>query len=524
MPNLVPMERNFEEYPVFEVGRRVKKGGDPIFFSRTYESPVKTDLDLDVEDDKGMAFDQSWRLQVSNELGRPGVTEQDFYVAVMVLLDRGGGMPPDRELDLSLYEIARLCGRSRSQKDYEYIKEGLRRIESTHAVSRQAFWSATRQAHIDRSVNPWNTHFRDYKEIRGNRSLTTGRHTISFTTAFAKSIEDGYVSFLDTDFYFSLSLPTSKRLCRLLSACAMTTAPRSNPRWEVEITQLRDQFPLSKNYVYRSKIEEKLFPAHEELVAGGYLLDFSLEKREDGVYACYEINRRFAELRNDQLLETSPTNRPAMEMMASVGISRKVQLESIKKYSPDLCLKIAAMFPYQKWPDNPMGAFKAALQDPDTHLPRWETNVHRHSQSEIQSDPLTHPAPDTTEASFDLAAGDGDEKPRREPPEPDPEAQDLWKKALDIVSEEIDTPSFNVWFEGTVPIKVEDEVLTIAVPNSFAREYISDRFKNQLEAALTAQLGVDATLRILVHGQRPETNTATTTTPETTRAPRKEGR
>lgn len=485
MPNLVSMERNFEEYPVFEVGRQAKKDGEPIFFCRTYESPGNEDLDA--KDNKGVAFDQSWRLQVSNELGRPGVTEQDFYVAVMVLLDRAGGMPPDRELDLSLYEIARLCGRSRSQKDYEYIKEGLRRIESTHAVSRQAFWSATRQAHIDRSVNPWNTHFRDYKEIRGNRSLTTGRHTISFTTAFAKSIEEGYVSLLDTDFYFSLSLPTSKRLCRLLSACATTTASQSNPRWEVEITQLRDQLPLSKNYVYRSKIEEKLLPAHEELVCGGYLLDFSLEKREDGVYACYEINRRFAELRNDQLLETSLINRPAMEMMASVGISRKVQLESIKKYSPDLCLKVAAMFPYQKWPDNPIGAFKAALQDPDTHLPRWEANVHRHSKIEVQSDPATHPAPDTTEASSDLAFGGGDEKPRREFPKSDPEAENLWNKTLDNLSEEINTPSFKVWFEGTVPIFLQDNTLTIAVPNAFAKEYIESKFKQPLEAALTQQ-------------------------------------
>ena len=356
MPEPVAMERNFEEYPFCELGRRSKTVGEPLFFSRTIPGE--------------MELDQGWRLRVSGELGRPAAAEQDFYVAVMVLLHRSGGMPESRELDLSIYEIARLCGYSRRQKDYDYIKEGLRRIESTHAESSQAFWSESRQVYLNRSVNPWNTHFRDYKEVRGNRAWRTGRHTLSFTTAFAKSIEEGYVSYLDADFFFSLSLPSSKRLTRLLSSCASSSL--SGPRWEVEITQLRDQFPLSKNYIYRSKIEEKLSPAHEELRAASYLSDFSIERREDGLYACYDVNPRFTQLRDDQVLETTATNRPALEMMAAAKVPREIRLSSIREYGPELCLEFAVLLPHQKWAKEPVAAFRAALKNPEEHLPRWK--------------------------------------------------------------------------------------------------------------------------------------------------------
>ena len=92
-------------------------------------------------------------------------------------------------------------------------------------------------------------------------------------------------------------------------------------------------------------------------------------------------------------------------------------------------------------------------------------------------------------------------------PVPDSQALSVWEDALEVLSEEMDTPSFKVWFEGTVPTHLEGDALTIVVPNSFAKEYITDRFKSKIESALSTTLGPTASLVIEVKGE-PESPAA----------------
>lgn len=488
MPAMVSLERNFEEYPFFEVSRKSRKGGGPIIFSRsTGRNPE---------------LEQTWKLRVSSDLGKPAAAEQDLYVAVMVLVERVGGMPSSRELDLSLYEIASLCGLGRRQKDYDNIKEGLRRIESTHAESRQSFWSVTLQAHLNRSVNTWNTHFRDYREVRGNRSQNSSRHTLSFTTAFAKSVEEGYVSVLDSDFYFSLALPTSKRLYRLLSAC--TSKSSSTPRWEVEMTELRDQFPLSKSYVYKSKVEEKLEPGHKELYRGGYLSDFTFEHREEDIFAVYKLNPRFLQLREDLTLETNAANRPALQMMAAAGIPRRVRLRELRKHGPSRCYEVAELMPYQRGINNPPAIFTAMCEQgvPDW----WRTAARPRVDFPGPSPgPMKLPARASVLDEGRVDGGPPDagydelcSQPAVAYPEADPRAKLVWDTALDALVEGQDgTPYVRGWFEGTVPTGLEGGTLTIVVPNDVACRYISDRFRQPLERLISFQLGQAATVNVV---------------------------
>lgn len=67
--------------------------------------------------------------------------------------------------------------------------------------------------------------------------------------------------------------------------------------------------------------------------------------------------------------------------------------------------------------------------------------------------------------------------------------EQVWSEVLDRVSEQINTPSFKVWFEGTRPVDLHDERLEVSVPNAFAKEYIESRFRPLLEEALCSVLG-----------------------------------
>ena len=96
-----------------------------------------------------------------------------------------------------------------------------------------------------------------------------------------------------------------------------------------------------------------------------------------------------------------------------------------------------------------------------------------------------------------------DRYPHPSPPAsvPDPAAGELWKDLLEDLAEEIDAPSWRVWFEGTVPVALLHNTLVLEVPNSFAQEYITERFRPSILSALESRLG-QANLELVLPGQR----------------------
>ena len=91
-----------------------------------------------------------------------------------------------------------------------------------------------------------------------------------------------------------------------------------------------------------------------------------------------------------------------------------------------------------------------------------------------------------------------------QPPPPDPAAEELWEQVLQDAEGHIeDVSSLRVWFDGISPIGLEDSTLTVAVPNSFAKEYIETRFGELLESSLKERLSKKASLRVVV-GAQPE--------------------
>jgi chromosomal replication initiator protein len=84
---------------------------------------------------------------------------------------------------------------------------------------------------------------------------------------------------------------------------------------------------------------------------------------------------------------------------------------------------------------------------------------------------------------------------------PDPQAEEEWGLLLRDVQKEIDVSSLRIWFEGIVPVHLDDNTLTISVPNSFAQEYIESRFGVLLTEIHRRRNGGDARLEVVV-GER----------------------
>jgi len=99
----------------------------------------------------------------------------------------------------------------------------------------------------------------------------------------------------------------------------------------------------------------------------------------------------------------------------------------------------------------------------------------------------------------------------------------VWTAVLEIVKEELNTPSFKTWFEHTAPVELTDDgVFVVGVQNEFARAWLEERYTQRLSAAVSQVVGTDLCVRIVVDGTVPSEVAEVADTPyvvESTEAP-----
>ena len=464
---LVSAERNLEEYPLFELKAR-QRGSKARLFERV------------VEGEGGVSLKQTWKVIPSGEYGMPGPVDQDVYLAVLQLLEQRGGMPEDGELAFSLYELRKVLGWSDdSGGAYREIRDALVRIQLTGVQSSNAFYSAADEQLIADSFNVWSVHFAQRKKRggAGPRARTTqDRHVLRFHPVFIRNYEAQYLKGLDAEFFWSLRMPLSKRLYRLIDL-----QRAGGLSWRTDLFAVRDQVPL--DYAYPSQIKRALRKAHSELEEKGFLLGVEYECNTDVLL--YRISQAFARRQKALELSGTPQEMFAIERLMREGVRGDTARELVVSHGAERCLRYAEALDAQEGIRNRASFLVSALRK-GYALPE-----------------PPEPAPEPLEYSL-IADGPHDPEPEPHseapspPPPPDPAAEDIWGRVLEHAEGEIDASSLWVWFEAVTAVAVENDSLTISVPNPFAKEYIETRFKATLEDALRQELSDEAALRVVV--------------------------
>ena len=85
----------------------------------------------------------------------------------------------------------------------------------------------------------------------------------------------------------------------------------------------------------------------------------------------------------------------------------------------------------------------------------------------------------------------------------------VWNNCLQIIKDNIPKDSYNTWFKPIVPKKLENNVLTIQVPDSFYYELLEEHYLNILSKSLKREIGPKAKLEYnIVAKMRNNGNTA----------------
>ena len=70
----------------------------------------------------------------------------------------------------------------------------------------------------------------------------------------------------------------------------------------------------------------------------------------------------------------------------------------------------------------------------------------------------------------------------------------IWNNCLTVIKDNVPSISFRTWFEPIVPLKLDNDVLTIQVPSPFFYEYLEEQYIDILRKVIKKELGPDAKL------------------------------
>ncbi len=76
--------------------------------------------------------------------------------------------------------------------------------------------------------------------------------------------------------------------------------------------------------------------------------------------------------------------------------------------------------------------------------------------------------------------------------------EEIWNRCLKIIKDNVPSISYRTWFEPIVPLKLENDVLTIQVPSPFFYEYLEEQYIDILRKTLKKELGNNAKLEYSV--------------------------
>lgn len=471
-PPTVRGERNVEEWPVFGLGRA--KGDSQ---SREHTSTI-------VGED-GSELKQRLEVSAPGKYRLPGRFDYDVYSAVLELLEIRGGMPEDGTLRFSIHELILIMGVEPSGRTYEEVKRSLRRIAATVLESDNAFWSKGQQRHISDTFHMWSVRFDSVTDKNGSGS----RHEIEFGKLFRRSFAEQYLRGLDIGFFWALDSPVAKRLYRLVDLKRDGAAS-----WDTDLFDLQDLIPIGP-YAYVSKIKEKLSAAHEELIERGFLSAVRY-KGKTGVE--YSVSAAFVDRRKGLELAGTREDYIAIKLLTESGLRGDVARDLVAKHGPAHCTRYANAIPHQKNLRNPAGWLRRAIEEGyDLDLPTAVVAASASRTTPATTDG-TEPTGEAVQETLPPAALSRAEATPYYSPLPDRRTLELWSSVLEDLAASTDSPGLRAWFEGTIPVSIDDQTLILSVPNPLAEEYIASRFKEGIERLLKERLSDRARLRLEV--------------------------
>lgn len=222
----------------------------------------------------GKVLPASWMVSGHGDYGLPNASDERIYLVLMELTREAGFTSPT--VYFSRHDLIKRLGWPDTPQYYDMIERGFERLQGVTINAKNAFWNHREKTYVNAGFNVLD-HFVINAERPGPKSVGRGEKRVSFfcwSDFLFHSFENGYIRSLDLDFALSLQSDIALRLYRYLDKKAYD----GRQTFEVDIFNLCIGHLGMKPNLFPSKLKERLKPAHDELIARGFLHDVEYEK------------------------------------------------------------------------------------------------------------------------------------------------------------------------------------------------------------------------------------------------------
>ncbi len=337
-------EMNIAEFPIASLTHQRKTGAD-------LESLSFSDY---ITGKNGKRVKREWEVSYNSQYGYPTPSAEDTVIALLELTKETNDFT-DRKVNFSRYQVLKKMGCSLSKQYYQRLQDDLDALSGIRIKSKNAFWDKSKKKYVTISFGIIDDYALYGDALLSDDDNQTTLHFSIFrwNEVFFNSLKAGYIKYLDTDFYFSLDYPTTKKLFRLLDRRKYN----ADVVWFDLSMLAHEKLGMSRSYTAKWKIAEKLKKAHDELQAKGFLTGFEFKKEFDDNFGekRWHIYYYFDLEVNGVEAITTPENKKETAYSALIreGIHEDRAAELIAKCPEDRLVKQLKYFNFLKSTKSP---------------------------------------------------------------------------------------------------------------------------------------------------------------------------
>ncbi len=389
LPIIIHPECHFLELPFFSLSwRGLNEKSETVF---RYEE-VR-------EGEKGIF---EWHVTSNVRYGYPTPFDRRTVRAIDAVIYekiRESGYPVENPISFSIYHLADLMrSKTRGGRFYQDIKQSLIRIVATTVESRGSFWLKDKKRWIHDVFHLYDkVRFAGEETEDGDGANTNYLWLGEF---ILRNINSRHVRPLNYLYLASLKSDIAGRLYELLSGKFYGLIRKGGRNYNIDYSTLCQLLPIALQR-YLSKAEEKLRPAHEELIKTGFLKKVEIRKGKNGFVVVYFPGERAEELIKSTLPNEVIDNQMLVpfvrekdeniqlsdigQKLHSRGLSRSVAVQFCGKYPEKLIHEKIEMFELlrEKGSDliskNPAGWLRKAIEED------WKPSGEQQKAREIQA-------------------------------------------------------------------------------------------------------------------------------------------
>ncbi|MGC9019581.1 MAG: replication initiator protein A, partial [Candidatus Bipolaricaulaceae bacterium] len=207
-----------------------------------------------------------WRVY-PGPLGPLGPFEKDVFRAMEYLIIRRP-FPLENPIPFTIYEVREKMGLSHSGRTYREIKNAIIKIAQATVHSKRAFYSKKRRLRVEEVFHLYErVHFEGECLPDGTVAET---NLLWLGSWYLESLNAFYLRPFDYRFYRSLESPVAKRLYEVLGFRFQRAKETGQECVRYRYSNLCQLLPITRQR-FLSKAQEKLGPAHAELLAASFL-------------------------------------------------------------------------------------------------------------------------------------------------------------------------------------------------------------------------------------------------------------